>query len=139
MDILVTFPGNKKVDGEMGGFVVHTDQAIAEGGDGTALSPYQHCLVSLATCAGFYVLAYLKNKGLPVEGVSVQQKHEVNPKTGKVEKVGIFIELPPTIEEQHYPAILRSAQQCAVKKLIEHPPAFDIQIGKAGRDSSSGF
>ena len=132
MDIVVTFSGNKKVDGEMGGFVVHTDQPTSAGGDGTALSPYQYCLVSLATCAGFYVLAYLKNKGLPVEGVKVRQKHEVNPQTGKMEKVGIFIELPPAIAQQHHPAILRSAQQCAVKKLIEHPPVFDIQIGKVG-------
>ncbi len=132
MDITVTFPGNKKVDGEMGGFLVHTDQPASAGGDGTALSPYQYALMSLATCAGFYALAYMKNKGLPVEGVKVRQTHEVHPQSGKMEKIGIFIDLPSSIDPKHHGAIVRAAQQCAVKKLIENPPAFDIQIASYG-------
>jgi putative redox protein len=126
MDLIVTFPGGKKVDAEYGGYVVRTDQPVAEGGQDTAPSPFLYCLAAMGTCAGFYVLSYLQARGLPTEGVRIIQSHEANEK-GKLIKIGMTIELPPEIDEKHHKPIVRSAEQCTVKKLIEERPEFAIK------------
>jgi ribosomal protein S12 methylthiotransferase accessory factor len=127
MDLIVTFPGNKKVDAEYGGFVIQTDQPVKEGGEGTAPSPFLYCLAAMGTCAGIYVLSYLQARDLPTAGVRIVQSHESDPKTKRLAKVVLKIELPAEIEEKHYQPIIRSASKCAVKKLIEEQPEFDIQ------------
>jgi ribosomal protein S12 methylthiotransferase accessory factor len=38
------------------------------------------------------------------------------------------IQLPPGIPEKHHKPIIRSAEQCAVKKLIEERPEFDMSV-----------
>ena len=126
MDLIVTFPGGKRVDAEYGGHLVRTDQPVAGGGEGTAPSPFLYCLASMGTCAGFYVLSYLQSRGLPTEGVRIIQSHEANEK-GKLVKVGMTIELPPEIDEKHHKPIVRSAEHCTVKKLIEERPEFEIK------------
>jgi putative redox protein len=126
MDLIVTFPGGKKVDAEYGGYVVRTDQPVTGGGEGSAPSPFLYCLAAMGTCAGFYVLSYLQARGLPTEEVRIIQSHEANEK-GKLIKVGMTVELPPEIDEKHHKPIVRSAEQCTVKKLIEDRPEFTIR------------
>src|SRR5215471_4208280 len=58
MDIEVSFPGGKRVDAQVGEFAIRTDQPEALGGAGTAPTPYDLFLASLATCAGIYVLGF---------------------------------------------------------------------------------
>ena len=127
MDMTVTFPGGKKVDAEIEGFVVRTDQPPMGGGDGSAPSPFAYCLASLGTCAGIYVLSYLQARGLPAENVKIVQAHETDPATGRLTRVSMTIHLPPEIEEKHHKPLIRSAKQCAVKKLIEEQPEFEIK------------
>lgn len=126
MDLTITFPGGKKVNAEFGGFTVSTDQPVSQGGGGSAPSPFAYCLAAMGTCAGFYVLSYLQARNLPTEGVQIIQSHEVDPKTGKLTKVSMRIQLPATIEPKHHQPIVRSAEHCAVKKLIEERPEFEI-------------
>ena len=49
-----------------------------------------------------------------------------NRATGMIEKVGLEIQVPPTFPEKYRKALVRSADQCAVKKHLEHPPEFEI-------------
>ena len=52
------FGGGLKVDAEYRGFTIKTDQPFHEGGEGRRPAPFDLFLASLATCAGFYVLAF---------------------------------------------------------------------------------
>lgn len=131
MDLIVTFPGGKKVDAEYEGFMVRTDQPVAVGGEGTAPSPFLYCLAAMGTCAGFYVLSYLQARNLPTEGVRIIQRHEANEK-GKLIKINLTIELPPEIDQKHHKPVVRSAEQCTVKKLIEERPQFGIETRVTG-------
>jgi putative redox protein len=128
-DLVVSFPGGLRVDAQVGDFVVHTDQPAEGGGDGSAPTPFSVFLASLGTCAGIYVLGYLKARGLPTEGLQILQDHERDAASGLIGKVRMAIHLPAGIGQEHHAAIVRSAQKCAVKKHLEHPPAFDISIG----------
>jgi ribosomal protein S12 methylthiotransferase accessory factor len=126
MEMLVTFEGGKKVDAHIAGHTIRTDQSVKEGGEGSAPEPFQYCLASIGTCAGVYVLAYLQARDLPVEGLKIVQTHVFDQKSHKLTDVKLDIQLPRAIPEKHHKAIIRSAQLCAVKKLFENPPEFDV-------------
>jgi len=126
MEMIVDFPGGAKVDAHFGGFTVKTDQPVQGGGENTAPSPFLTFLASLGTCAGIYVLGFCRSRGLPTDGIRIIQRMHTNSLNGALEKVELEIQVPPTFPDKYYPALIRSAEQCAVKKAIEQPPAFDV-------------
>ena len=126
MDLTVTFPGGKKVDAELGDHKIPSDQPKDEGGENSAPSPFDYCLASMGTCAGFYVLAYLQARDLPTDKVSLVQSIEWDEKTHRLTKVSIRIMVPPEIPEKHHKPLVRSAAKCSVKKMIENEPEFVI-------------
>jgi ribosomal protein S12 methylthiotransferase accessory factor len=127
MDMTITFPGGARVDAEFGPYTIRTDQPPQGGGEGSAPAPFTLFLASIGTCAGIYVLGFCKQRGLPTEGIRIVQRTERDPRTGLVGKVGIDIEVPPDFPTKYYDALIRAADQCAVKKHLEHPPQFDVR------------
>ena len=126
MEIVVGFPGGSKVDAGFGSFTVHTDQPSAHGGPGSAPTPFQTFLAALAACAGLYVLAFCREREIPVEGIRLVQRSETDPATGMVGRVVIDIEVPESFPAKYRTALVRAAEQCTIKKHLEHPPAFAI-------------
>ena len=126
MDMVISFPGGAKVDAQFGPYIVETDQPPQGGGQGTAPTPFATFLASLGTCAGIYVLGFCRQRGIPTEGVEIHQSLEVNPLNGMVSKVKLDIQLPPEFPDRYRSAVIRAADQCAVKKHFEQPPTFEI-------------
>ncbi|OGT28137.1 MAG: osmotically inducible protein OsmC [Gammaproteobacteria bacterium RBG_16_66_13] len=126
MKLEISFSGGMKVDAASRGFVVHTDQPVRDGGEGSAPEPFFLFLASMGTCAGSYVLSYMQKRGLPTQGVRLLQQTQSNPATGMVERLEIEILVPEGFPEKYLPAMIRSAETCFVKKHLEHPPAIDV-------------
>ena len=127
MEMVIDFPGGSRVDAHFGSFTVKTDQPVAGGGDGSAPSPFAVFLSSIGTCAGIYVLGFCKQRGLAADGIRIIQKVLPNPlKPGMVGKVKLEIMVPPEFPQKYYSALVRSAEQCAVKKHLETPPEFEV-------------
>jgi ribosomal protein S12 methylthiotransferase accessory factor len=126
MDMVISFPGGLRVDADFGGQIVKTDQPSQGGGDGSAPTPFITFLASIGTCAGIYVLGFLRQRGLPTEGVRLVQRMRSNPFTGLVESIDLDIQLPDSIPDKYHAAIIRSADLCAVKKHFEHPPVINV-------------
>ena len=120
MEIEITFPGGLEVDANLGGMIIPTNQ------DGTAPTPFALFLASIGTCACIYVLNFCKQRGLPTENIRIVQRMQTNPFTRMVEKVELDIQVPPTFPEKYKAAVIRAADQCAVKKHLENPPVFDV-------------
>ncbi len=127
MDMTITFPGGMRVDAELGEQVVKTDQSVKAGGEGSAPEPFLHLLGSIGTCAGIYVLGFCKARNLPTEGIQLKQRMVWDPVKQKIGKVEIDIQVPKDFPEKYHSALVRSADQCAVKKFILDPPEFGIQ------------
>lgn len=139
--MVVTFPGGKRVDAHYRGFHIETDQHPSFGGDGSAPEPYDLFLASLATCAGIYVLSFCERRGLPTAGLSlVQRWHRGS--SGAIERIEVDITLPEGFPEKYRSAVIRAAQQCTVKKTLENPPEFQVRAlapGEPGsRDEGAG-
>jgi ribosomal protein S12 methylthiotransferase accessory factor len=126
MDMEITFPGGVRVDATFGPYTVRTDQPVQGGGEGTAPSPFATFLASLGTCAGFYVLEFCRQRGIPTDGIRLIQRTQRNRATGMVETVDLEIQVPEEFPEKYRPALIRAAETCTVKKNMETPPAFNI-------------
>lgn len=122
MEMIFTLPGGSRVDARIGPFTVHTDQPP----DATAPAPFELFLASIGACAGFYVLAFCRKRGIATDGIRVVQQNDMAT-TGMVERVRLTVELPPGFPDRYRDAVLRAVDQCTVKKHLEHPPAIDVQ------------
>jgi len=122
MEMIVDFPGGARVDAHYGSFTIQTDQPPAA----SAPTPFTLFLASMGTCAGIYVLGFCQQRGLPTEGIRIVQRMEKDPLTGLVSNVELEIQVPPTFPEKYHTSLVRSAEMCAVKKHLEHPPVFNV-------------
>ncbi len=126
MELTIDFPGGARVDAHFGPYTVQTDQPPSGGGEGSAPTPFALFLSSIGTCAGIYVLGFCKQRGLPTEGIRIIQRVNSNRTNGMVEKIDLEIQVPPSFPEKYYDSLIRSAELCAVKKHLEHPPVFEV-------------
>jgi len=126
MEIEISFPGGARVDASFGAYTVRTDQPPAGGGEGSAPTPFALFLASFGTCAGIYVLGFLRQRGLPTDGVRLIQRDTRNAASGMTERVEIEILLPLDFPEKYRDAVVRAAEQCAVKKHLEKPPVIVV-------------
>ena len=125
-EIRVTFEGNLKVKAEYRGMSILTDQPAYAGGDGSAPAPFDLFLASLATCAGYYVLAFCKQRELATEGIYLTMSMERGQASKMIEKIRIEIHLPSGFPERYKEAVVRAADQCTVKAHILKAPAFEV-------------
>ena len=128
MEITITFPGGARVDAQLDQHIVHTDQPISGGGDDSAVSPFGLFLASIGTCAGIYVLGFCRQRNLSTEGMRIVQTVDRDPQTGLVGHIGLEIIVPAGFPPEYHAALIRTAELCAVKKHLEHPPAIDVTV-----------
>jgi ribosomal protein S12 methylthiotransferase accessory factor len=131
-EMTVTFPGGKRVDTQIGRHAIRTDQPAASGGEDSAPSPFNLFVAAIGTCAGIYVLGFCQKRELPTDGIRIRQRNHFHPETGVLSRVELDIEVPPSFPERYRDALVRVADQCAVKKAIQAQPAFDVRTVVAG-------
>jgi len=124
-EMIITFPGGRRVDASFDGFTIHTDQSVAHGGEGSAPEPYATFLASWATCAGVFALIFCQKRGIPTDGIRLVQRVTRTDK-GDVAAIDLDIEVPPGFPEKYRKPVAAAAAACAVKKTIEHPPEFRV-------------
>lgn len=127
MEMVIDFPGGARVDAHFGNFVVPTDQPPHGGGEGSAPTPFLTFLSTIGTCAGIYVLGFCRQRGIPTEGIRLVQRMQSDRMTGMVTDIQVTIELPETFPAKYADAVVRAAEQCAVKKHFEHPPIIHVE------------
>ncbi len=124
----VSFPGGKRVDVRVGQHVVISDQPVEAGGEDAAPGGFDLFLASIASCAGIYALGFCQARSLSTEGLGVALRYETNPETKLPSKFHLDLTLPPGFPEQYRAAIVRSVENCKVKKTIAAQPAFEVHV-----------
>jgi putative redox protein len=138
MEMTVTFPGGSRVDAAFGDFVIRTDQPKRRGGEGTAPAPFDHFIASLATCAGLYVLDFLKRRDLPVDDVRLTVRTLTDRERGMLDSVTIHVSLPGSFPEKYRQAIVRAVDLCSVKRHLFEPPRFETVVEIGGKVDATG-
>ncbi|MBI5403998.1 MAG: OsmC family protein [Ignavibacteriae bacterium] len=122
----ITLGEGRKVSAEYNGHTIMTDQPVQFGGDNSAPAPFDLFLASLGTCAGFYVKIFCLKRNIPTDNIRIIQTMEVEETNGMIGKIKIDIKLPADFPEKYKDAVVNSANLCAVKKHIQHPPEFEV-------------
>lgn len=135
-EITIRFPGGKRVDAIIGRHVIHTDQPVSGGGEDSAPAPFDVFLASLGACAGIYVLGFCQNRGLPIDGITLRQRARRNPENHVLEHVEIEIAVPPGFPARYHEALVRVADQCAVKKAIAAQPTIAVRTQVVEREAA---
>jgi ribosomal protein S12 methylthiotransferase accessory factor len=126
MDIKVELTGGRRVEAEVRGQRVVTDQPRESGGEGSAPAPFDLFLASIATCAGYYVLDFCRARNIPTEGIGLVMRLERNSEKRMIGKVSIEIRLPAGFPERYRTPVVKAAEACSVKKHIQDPPTFEL-------------
>ncbi len=127
-DIEVVFPGGRRVDARVGNHVVHTDQSSDDGSESSAVGPFDLFLASLATCTGFYVLAFCQSRELPMDGITLRQHIETDPTTKLPSSITLTLTLPESFPERYRIAIGKAAEGCKVKKTLAASPPVSVRV-----------
>ena len=124
-DMEIVFPGGKKVNALWHGFEIKTDQPGDNGGS-SAPSPFDLFLASLGTCAGIFALGFIQSRGLSAEGLKINVSFDRDPATHLLSKAAMKITLPKDFPPKYTAAVIKAAEQCLVKRTMDHPPKFEV-------------
>jgi len=127
MDIVVTFPGGKKVNACFEDFVVRTDQSIDDGGGGQAPEPFSLFLSSIGTCTGIYVLRFCEQRNISTDDMSLLLK-TTKGDDGLIDTITLSIRVGKDFPEKYKNAVLKAASLCTVKRQLEKPPTIHISV-----------
>lgn len=125
-EIVVTLPGKRRVDAQVRGHVIRTDQPGDNGGDDSAPTPFELFLASTATCAGIFVQGFCAKREIPYENIRVVQKLERDAE-GRVAKIDLEVQLPADFPEKYRQAVVAAVEGCSVKKAIQAQPTFAVR------------
>jgi ribosomal protein S12 methylthiotransferase accessory factor len=126
MDMIIEFPGDLRVDARLGERTISTDQVNPTSANGSGPPPFTLFLASIGTCAGIYVLSFCRQRNIPTDGVRIVQRTARNSQNHMIESIDLEIQVPPDFPAKYYDALVRAADQCAVKKHLINPPAFNV-------------
>lgn len=127
-EVKVKLLDGMKLEAEVNGHKILTDQPCEKGGEGSAPNPVEYFLTSTALCAGFYVKAFCQKRGIDTSKISLTQtvKHDENNKL-KI-SVTTKIDLPSDFPAEYKGPLKKSAEQCLVKNMIVTGPEFSIEV-----------
>jgi putative redox protein len=115
------------VEADVKGHRVRTDQPRPHGED-SAPAPFDLFLASIATCMGFYALRFCQERGIATEGLGLSLETVRDEAKKRLATIKVALTLPPGFPEKYTGAIQRAVDQCAVKKHMVEPPAFELTV-----------
>lgn len=126
--IEVRFTGGKRIEAQVGEFTIQTDQPLKYGGEASAPAPFDLFLGSLATCAGIFAWNFCESRQLPTEGLALQMECIDDEKKKMIVQIKFHLTLPDGFPEQYRSSIIRAIDLCAVKRHLQSPPEFTVEI-----------
>ena len=130
-EMMVDFPGGKRVVARYNGFAIDTDQSSDNGGNGSAPEPYDLFLASLATCAGVYALGFCQRRDLPTSGLRVAMSWRREETSRRMAEIAIRVETGPDFPEKYLKPLERAISQCSVKKTLLDPPELTVEATRS--------
>ena len=128
MIVELNFPGGLEVGAQYKGFTILTDQPERNGGTGKSPSPFDLFVVSIATCVGYYVLRFCREREIETNGLAVTLEPKRPPDSKHTSRMRIDVTLPENFPDKYFSAVRRAIDQCSVKRHILDPPDFEIEV-----------
>lgn len=104
------------------------DQPVENGGTDAGMTPPELLLASLASCAEFYAVQYLRTRGLAETGVEVTVTAEKLKPPARLGNFRVQVACPVALSDEHREALVRSVHHCLVHTTLLNPPQIDIEL-----------
>jgi ribosomal protein S12 methylthiotransferase accessory factor len=127
MEIEVNLLNNQKLEASFGNFRIISDQMKSAGGDEEMPEPFDYFLASMPLCAAFYVRSFCNSRNISTKGIKIIQNNQKLQEKYK-QKISISIELPNDFPDKYKKTIIRAAESCTVKKVIQAGVEFETTI-----------
>jgi uncharacterized OsmC-like protein len=127
MEATVQYLDGVKFNVAVRGHNVICDQPVENKGEDAGIAPPEFLLASLATCAGYYALEYLRTRSLPTAGLSVHVSAE---KLKQPARLGNFrIEVStPEVDPRHEDGVLRAVRSCLIHNTLLRTPSIEVTV-----------
>ncbi len=127
MEATVQYLDGVKFNVAVRGHNVVCDQPVENKGEDAGIAPPEFLLASLATCAGYYALEYLRTRALPTGGLSIHVSAE---KLKQPARLGNFrIEVStPELEPRHAEGVLRAVKSCLIHNTLLQAPSIQVVV-----------
>lgn len=123
----IRLAGGKKIDAHYNGFEIRTDQSVKNGGEASAPEPFDLFLASLGACAGHYVNSFCTERGIPTDEISIAQTW-TRDAARKLDGIRLEIRVPESFPEKYRKALVRAADQCSVRKVLQAPLEVEASV-----------
>lgn len=128
LDVQVSFPSDTCVRACSRDLVVEVGPPPHQGGDAGAYGPFDLLLCSLATCTGFQILSFLRERGMPIAEAGLRIKAERSEDSHLLEAVSMEISVPEGFPEKYRDAIVRATGLCLIKEQLGRRPELKISV-----------
>lgn len=127
MEVSARYLEGAKFEVSARGHRVICDQPVENGGADEGMTPPEFLLASLASCAGYYAMQYLKSRGLPTEPVEVRVRAQKAAQPARLASFEIEV-TAPNVGERHGAGLLRAVKACLIHNTLMAGPTIEIVL-----------
>ena len=139
MQVEVSFPSATIIRAQSKGLTVEVGPPPDRGGDPEAYGPFDILLCSLATCTGFQVADFLRERGYDAAAAAVRIHAERSEESHLLDHISIDIVVPRDFPDKYHDAVVRAAGLCFIKQQLGQRPDIVTTVSKAsgGADAAA--